>query len=245
VTIPPSPSVTTPFGDNSSAELSVTSLSASVTGLAQNFTATNGHTYIVKYAMGGNSANTQTLNGQVSITGCAASNDVAPQLTANTPTSAISPTSWVVGQTLNCVWSASTGTTHLSIGVNNAPVGSIFYIFNPCLQDLASPGACVTTNTTVEGPTYGLSSNGILFPQILQGTTGTITGTSLSASCDSGTVTVSGATVGRPVIVSSTTGADVGGAFNVRGSVTSANTVTVYVCGTGTPSSLAYNVDVL
>jgi hypothetical protein len=79
---------------------------------------------------------------------------------------------------------------------------------------------------------------------VLTGATGTITGTSLSASCDSGTATVTGAVVGHPVAVSSTTGADVGGAFNVRASVTSTNTVTVYVCGTGTPSSLAYNVTV-
>jgi hypothetical protein len=79
----------------------------------------------------------------------------------------------------------------------------------------------------------------------LTGTTGTITGTVLASTCDSGAVTVTGATVGMPVSVSSTTGADVGGAFNLRGSVTAANTVTVYVCGTGTPASLAYNVVVL
>ena len=79
---------------------------------------------------------------------------------------------------------------------------------------------------------------------VLSGTTGTITGTSLSATCDSGTATVTNAVVGHPVAVSSTTGADVGGAFNLRASVTSAGTVTVYVCGTGTPASLAYNVTV-
>ncbi|MHB1952141.1 MAG: beta strand repeat-containing protein [Sulfobacillus sp.] len=78
----------------------------------------------------------------------------------------------------------------------------------------------------------------------LSGTTGTITGTALSASCDSGTATVAGAVVGHTVSVSSTTGADVGGAFNLRASVTAANTVTVYICGTGTPASLAYNVTV-
>jgi hypothetical protein len=76
------------------------------------------------------------------------------------------------------------------------------------------------------------------------GTTGTITGTVLAGTCDSGTASVTGAVVGHPVAVSSTTGADVGGAFNVRGSVTSTGTVTVYVCGTGTPASLAYNVTV-
>ena len=79
----------------------------------------------------------------------------------------------------------------------------------------------------------------------LTGLTGTITGTALTSTCDSGTATVTGAVVGSPVAVSSTTGADVGGAFYLRGSVTSSNTVTVYVCGTGTPSSLAYNVRVI
>jgi hypothetical protein len=78
----------------------------------------------------------------------------------------------------------------------------------------------------------------------LTGTTGTITGTALSSSCDSGTVTVTGAIVGTPVSVSSTTGVDVGGSFYLRASVTAANTVTVYICGTGTPASLAYNVKV-
>jgi len=76
------------------------------------------------------------------------------------------------------------------------------------------------------------------------GTTGTITGTALAATCDSGTAGVTGAVVGHPVMVSSTTGVDVGGTFNVRGSVTSTGVVTVYVCGTGTPASLAYNVTV-
>ena len=51
-----------------------------------------------------------------------------------------------------------------------------------------------------------------------------------------------GAAAGDPVTVSATTGADVGGAFDLRASVTSANTVTVYICGTGTPTSAAYNV---
>ena len=94
------------------------------------------------------------------------------------------------------------------------------------------------TATAYHGPATG-------GPQLsLTGTTGTITGTALSASCDSGTVTVTGAVVGHPVAVGSTTGVDVGGAFDLRASVTATNTVTVYVCGTGTPASLAYNVTV-
>jgi hypothetical protein len=70
---------------------------------------------------------------------------------------------------------------------------------------------------------------------VLSGITGTITGTALSDRCDSGTATVTGAAVGPPVAVSRTTDADVGGAFNLRGSVTAINMVTVYICGTGTP----------
>lgn len=76
----------------------------------------------------------------------------------------------------------------------------------------------------------------------LSGATGTITGTSLTSSCDSGTATVAGAVAGHTVGVSTTDGTDVGGAFYLRASVTSTNTVTVYVCGTGTPPSKAYNV---
>jgi hypothetical protein len=79
----------------------------------------------------------------------------------------------------------------------------------------------------------------------LSATTPTIKGMALSNTCDSGTVKVEGAKVGMPVAVSSTDGTDVGGAFNVRASVTSPNTVTVYVCGTGTPPSKAYNVRVI
>ena len=55
----------------------------------------------------------------------------------------------------------------------------------------------------------------------LTGTTGTITGTALTATCDSGTATVTGAVVGHTVGVSTTDGTDVGGAFYLRASVTS------------------------
>jgi hypothetical protein len=125
-------------------------------------------------------------------------------------------------------------------------------------------GITVTQTPTISTPIYGnlTNGNGTSIPGavlgnksanntgaayvelVLTGTTGTITGTALTATCDSGTASVTGAVVGHPVAVSSTTGADVGGAFNVRASVTSTGTVTVYVCGTGTPASLAFNVTV-
>jgi hypothetical protein len=134
------------------------------------------------------------------------------------------------------------------------------------LLSIVATGAIVTEDNTLDDGSgnsivAGNHSNlhGVLLPStatgnagtstglvelVLTGTTATITGTSLTASCDSGTASVSGAVAGHPVSVSSTTGADVGGAFNLRASVTSANLVTVYVCGTGTPASLAYNVTV-
>jgi hypothetical protein len=92
-----------------------------------------------------------------------------------------------------------------------------------------------------------IENNGTVFNFAgdLSGTTSTITGTALSSSCDSGTASVTGAAVGMPVAVSTMDGTDVGGAFNLRASVTSSNTVTVYVCGMGTPPSKAYNVRVL
>jgi hypothetical protein len=138
---------------------------------------------------------------------------------------------------------------------------------------VTSSGACSTTNTTLPGldpfayinlqnqasgfasklvPTTLTANRTATLPDssgivayVLTGTTGTITGTVLTATCDSGTASVTNSIAGQPVIVSSTTGADVGGAFYLRGSVTSNGTVTVYVCGTGTPASLAYNVRVI
>lgn len=116
-------------------------------------------------------------------------------------------------------------------------------VIMPSAVDMAGLGnsKCVRTIAGSSSSGQLASATNDCYTQ-LTGTTGTITGTSLSASCDSGTVTVTGATVGHTVAVSSTTGADVGGAFSLRGSVTAANTITVYVCGTGTPASLAYNV---
>ena len=135
-----------------------------------------------------------------------------------------------------------------------------------CWVPIGAGQSCSNVMTwNASGPVFplGLSnSNGTLLPStalayksanstgaayvelVLTGTTGTITGTALTTTCDSGTATVTGAVVGHPVAVSSTTGADVGGAFNLRASVTATGVVTVYVCGTGTPASLAYNVTV-
>jgi hypothetical protein len=95
----------------------------------------------------------------------------------------------------------------------------------------------LTTSTSAAAWTSPVVTN-------LVGLTGTITGTALTAACDSGTATVAGAVAGDPVTVSSATGADLGAAFVLRASTTAANTVTVYVCApvSGTPASLAYNV---
>ena len=131
-----------------------------------------------------------------------------------------------------------------AISIVTVPLAGDFTgnIFSGNFIGLGNP-AFVTSNTASIESNLGFTPmNTNQLP--LTGTTGTITGTALKNSCDSGTAAVAGAVVGKTVQVSSTTGADVGGAFNLRASVTSANTVTVYVCGTGTPASLAYNVSV-
>lgn len=79
----------------------------------------------------------------------------------------------------------------------------------------------------------------------LTGSTTLIEGALLKESCVSGVARVTGALVGMPVLVSTADGSDVGGAFNVRASVTSNGTVTVYVCGTGKPAAKTYNVRVI
>jgi hypothetical protein len=104
----------------------------------------------------------------------------------------------------------------------------------------ATDTAPITDNRTYTKPdqsgTYALD---------LTGSTSLINGTLLSATCDSGTASVAGAVVGMPVVVSTTDGSDLGGAFNIRASVTSSDTVTVYVCGIGKPPTKAYNVRVI
>ncbi len=105
-------------------------------------------------------------------------------------------------------------------------------------------GNLTVHSLTMQGVTQ-VGTNGTSINNIARGTTRTVTGTVLSASCDSGTVSITGAPVTATVMVNTTDGSDIGGAFNVRGSVTAEGTVTVYVCGMGTPPSKAYNVTVI
>jgi hypothetical protein len=137
---------------------------------------------------------------------------------------------------------AATGTG--SVGANATEVYAPAFVTVSPLSGgksyTATDRAPITANRTYIKPdqsgTYALD---------LTGSTSTITGTVLSATCNSGTARVAGAVVGMPVIVSTTDGSDVGGAFNIRASVTSSGTVTVYVCGTGKPPSKEYNVRVI
>jgi hypothetical protein len=139
---------------------------------------------------------------------------------------------------------AGTNTNALVIGTG----GSLATSGTGTIAATAIDGVTVTgTPSTGQVPVATSGTAAVWGSRFLVGVTGTITGTALSASCDSGTATVTGAVVGVPVSVSATDGVDVGAAFSLRGSVTAANTVTVYICasGTGTPSSKAYNVAVL
>ena len=85
-----------------------------------------------------------------------------------------------------------------------------------------------------------------LYPNIF-GTTASIGGGPLTASCATGTATVAGATAGQAVAVSPAVDITSGGttAFSVFAVVTNSTTVTVYVCGTGTPTATTYTVRVI
>lgn len=126
---------------------------------------------------------------------------------------------------------------------NAAPTTTGNAVGEVCLNYAPAAGLAMGWTETMQGSPDTWTALPTI--PLAMGTTGAITGTALTATCDSGTATVAGATVGRPVTVSATDGVDVGGAFDLRASVTSTNTVTVYICGTGTPASKAYNVRVM
>jgi hypothetical protein len=168
----------------------------------------------------------------------------------------------IIGLNVSAIGGTRAATTFTGSGIGGAVLRTLNNQAVLCWVPIGAGQSCSNVMTwNASGPVFplGLSnSNGTLLPStalgyksanstgaayvelVLTGTTGTITGTALTTTCDSGTATVTGAVVGHPVAVSSTTGADVGGAFNLRASVTATGVVTVYVCGTGTPASLAY-----
>ena len=135
---------------------------------------------------------------------------------------------------------ATLGLPWLSAGVAQVLSGGVI-----TSSTALANGTTATTQSPADNSTKVATTayvDGISKFTQLTGTTGTITGTALTATCDSGTATVTGAVVGHTVGVSTTDGTDVGGAFYLRASVTSTNTITVSVCGTGTPPSKAYTV---
>ncbi len=82
----------------------------------------------------------------------------------------------------------------------------------------------------------------------LAGTTGSIGGGALAASCATGTATVLGATTDMAATASPAGGVDPIGsapAVSLSARVSAADTVTVSLCGTGTPTAAAYNVRVV
>jgi hypothetical protein len=89
--------------------------------------------------------------------------------------------------------------------------------------------------------TPGQGRSGVLALSLL-GTTSSIGGSSLSASCVTGTAAVAGAITGQPVTISRSDGTLLGAAFSERAAVSSNGTVTVQICGTGTPPAVTYNV---
>ena len=86
------------------------------------------------------------------------------------------------------------------------------------------------------------------FNGVLSGTTGVIGGAALAAgACTTGTVSVNGAAVGTPVVVSASDGSLPSGLVMLRAAVTGASTVTVQLCAVSavTPAAVSYNVRVV
>jgi hypothetical protein len=131
-----------------------------------------------------------------------------------------------------------------TVGVNATEVYAPAFVTVSPLSNgksyIATDTAPVTADRSYTKPdqsgTYALDLTGMI---------SVINGKVLDSSCISGTARVEKAMVGMPVIVSTADGSDLGGRFNVRGSVSKNNIVTVYICGTGTPPSKAYNVRVI
>lgn len=153
--------------------------------------------------------------------------------------------------------------------VNISSLGNAFFtaLQLPTGQSLTAPTGTVSSETSImtaaaaaiasntnclvgDGNGGGASSATL---QCLTGTTATpLGGTTLSGgSCSSGTVAVSGATVGRPVVVSAADGSTLSGQFYPpQATVSSTGVVTVRICaaagGTGgTPAAVNYNVTVM
>ena len=197
------------------------------------------------------STNTLTASGSALINANRVNSNTFPTSAAAVSTAVAfwSSTSSLSGGSTSLTWSSPV----LSIGTAGSLTGCVTLNSSTATGGVKLCPASAASLVTVTVPaltdtlvnltgTQTLTNKTVNGAQLLSGATASITGTALTATCDSGTATVTGAIVGHPVAVSSTTGADIGGAFNIRGSVTSTNTVTVYVCGTGTPASLAYNV---
>lgn len=104
----------------------------------------------------------------------------------------------------------------------------------------------IGSGTPAAGAFSTLTVNGTLIKPILRATTGNIGGGLLAAGgCTSGTVSVTGATVGMVTAATPTTYP--GDGVQYQSHISSANTVTVKVCVIllGTPTNTTYNVAVI
>ena len=117
--------------------------------------------------------------------------------------------------------------TIVSSAPTNCTLGTLF--FNTNTNQLSVCKATDTLATVMLSP--------------MRASTGTITGTSLPlGSCNTGTVTVTGATTSMPAIATPVNDPGIGIVWNAF--VSSANTVTVKECALvlSTPNNTAYNV---
>jgi hypothetical protein len=167
-----------PLGDSTALKMTVTTLSASTTGLSQSGVAVvNGQTYQMSVWMATNASNSGNVTGAFGWTGCPFQGEV------------LAPGAAWQQYTLTCTWTGSTGTTTISVGLESSPpVGSIVYLAQMCVQNITTGSglACPTTTSVVVGPGVGIIADNKVLPTTFTAATplvATQTGNVLNFTC--------------------------------------------------------------
>ncbi len=200
-----------------------------------------------------------TLNVTSNTTGGQTLSFMAPQLTLNNQFcqgfgTSLAPHS----STFYCWWNTPTPYASLETFAGGDPLqmkgSSLWLNGGPvAIGNSATIGSSLPALLNVgANAQFQVDANGNVraanFAGILSATTGSIGGSALVAGgCASGSVPVTGATTGAPVVVSASDGSIPNGLSIVSAAVTAQATVTVQICAVGsmTPPSKTYNVRVL
>lgn len=150
-----------------------------------------------------------------------------------------------VGGAVSSVFGRTGAVTATSGDYTVSQVTGAAPLASPALTGTPTAPTQIAGDNTTKLATTSFVQTAITSAQtILSGTTGTITNSALTSSCESVTTSVTGATVGSPVPVSTSNGATPW-PYQVQGRISTAGSVIVEVCGTGTPTFTTFNFSVI